>query len=474
MTNPAESSAPEANSDPWIGRVLAGRYRIDARLGSGGMGAVYRARHLALDREVAIKILHARLTEDPVVARRFDREALAASRLDHPGIVQMLDAGTAEGGTKFLVMQLLSGRELRSLQDGPMPSDRVVELTLQILRALEHAHRRGLVHRDLKPENVIVTRDDEDREVVKILDFGIVKLLSGEGDDDKLTRAGMVFGTPRYMSPEQAAGGKIDARADLYTVGVIMYEMLAGSPPFQGDEMGIVLRMHILADPPPLPEHVPAPIAEVVMRLLQKRPVDRFGSAKETEDALQAAATQGATGIPPMASPAMASSAMASPMAYPTMPTQGAGSSQPTWSTALPPSGVAHTVLAIPTPVPMQPQPRRRTGMLGPIVALVVLAIAMVIGWAALSGPGERAPTIETERPILGEGATPPAVGAALGTTGEHATADDTAPQADPDRERREREASKKREKRERDARKRAEKRGRKGRKQRDGRDGDD
>jgi hypothetical protein len=290
MTDAADPIGSTA-ADPLIGSVFGERYRIDARLGGGGMGAVYRARHLALQRDVAVKVLHAHLTEDPTVAQRFDREALASSRLDHRNCLQVLDTGTSDTGLKYLVMQLLEGSELRQLIRGPMPPPRVVEITAQILLGLEHAHRRGLVHRDLKPENVFVTRTDDGEEIVKLVDFGIVKVIAGDGSNDNLTRAGVVFGTPAYMSPEQAAGGKIDERTDLYAVGIIMYEMLLGAPPFRADEVGIVLRMQLIADPPPLPDTVPAPLRGVVMRLLEKDARDRFASARATREALEAAAS---------------------------------------------------------------------------------------------------------------------------------------------------------------------------------------
>jgi serine/threonine protein kinase len=284
------STVDDDAADPLVGSVLNERYRLDARLGNGGMGAVYRARHLALHRDVAIKVLHAHLSEDPMVGKRFDREALAASKLDHPQCVQVLDTGTAENGLRYLVMQLLDGRELRRAIDGPMPVRRVIDIARQILLGLEHAHGRGLVHRDLKPENVFLVRGADGREVVKLVDFGIVKVLTGDGSNESLTRAGMVFGTAGYMSPEQAAGGKIDERADLYAVGVLMYEMLTGAPPFQGDDLPTVLRMQLLSEPKPLPDTVPPELSAVVMRLLRNVAKERFPTAREAREALEAAA----------------------------------------------------------------------------------------------------------------------------------------------------------------------------------------
>jgi serine/threonine protein kinase len=287
MGDPKDAMA-SGGEDSLFGRMIADRYLVEARLGRGGMGALYRAHDTTLDRRVAVKVLNPALVAEPTVAQRFDREALAISRLDHPNVVRVFDAGAMPDGGKFIVMQLLEGRELREvIAEGPLTPARAVDFAVQVLRALEHAHRRGLVHRDLKPENVFIVVDDDGREIVKLVDFGIVKLLSG--DDQKLTRAGLVFGTPRYMSPEQVAGGKIDERTDLYAVGVVLFEMLTGAPPFDADQAGMLMRMHVLSDVPPLPESVPSDVRAVVLRLLEKTPTDRFASAREVLDALAAA-----------------------------------------------------------------------------------------------------------------------------------------------------------------------------------------
>jgi serine/threonine protein kinase len=285
----AEQDRPgEAGQHPLVGQIIGERYRIDALLGEGGMGAVFRATHLGLGRPVAVKVLHPRLSDDDHIAKRFDREALAVSKLDHPNCVQVIDFGTTRKGMKYLVMQLLEGKELRDLTGVALPIEQVVYLGLQVLRALEHAHKRGLVHRDLKPENIFIVQDDDGNEVVKLVDFGIVKLLE-DAPAERLTRMGMAFGTPTYMSPEQAAGGTIDARTDLYAVGVMLYELLTGVPPFQADEPGILMRMQILSDPPPLPETVPKAVADLVLRLLAKEPPDRYPDAREARRALAAA-----------------------------------------------------------------------------------------------------------------------------------------------------------------------------------------
>ncbi|MCX4245031.1 serine/threonine-protein kinase [Paraliomyxa miuraensis] len=291
MTAAPESSADPSSDDPMVGTVVDGKYRVDALLGEGGMGSVYRVQHLGLRRNLALKVLRPELTSHTEVAARFDREAQSAARLDHPNCLQVTDFGTTRDGLKYMVMQLLSGHELTDELDGrALPPERAVTLMLQIVRGLEHAHEHGIVHRDIKPENVLVTTDHDGQELLKLVDFGIAKVLEGEldGASPKLTRAGMVFGTPRYMSPEQAAGGDIDHRADLYSAGILFYEMLTGTLPFDSDDLVKVLRQQIIEPPPPLPDHVPAALRAIVERLLEKDKDDRLQSATAVIEALEA------------------------------------------------------------------------------------------------------------------------------------------------------------------------------------------
>ncbi|MFV8753611.1 serine/threonine-protein kinase [Nannocystaceae bacterium ST9] len=268
--------------DALVGEVLDERYRIDSLLGQGGMGAVFKATHVGLKREVAIKVLHPEIGNDGQIAKRFEREAHSASRLDHPHCVRVTDFGATAEGMKYLVMELLVGCELTKRLGKPWAWPDAVAIVEQVLEALVHAHHHGIVHRDLKPENVFLARDFKGEEVAKIVDFGIAKLLDGEGGGkEALTRAGMVFGTPRYMSPEQAAGGKVDERTDLYALGIILFEMLTGNAPFDADELPTLLRMQIMAPPPPLPASVPAELAAFVGKLLEKSRHDRPESASK-------------------------------------------------------------------------------------------------------------------------------------------------------------------------------------------------
>jgi len=271
-----------------LGRVLADRYRIDGLLGTGGMGAVYRGQHATLNRPVAIKVLAQSVSSRPDMVKRFEREAQAISMLDHPNCVQVLDYGTTEDGIQFLVMPLLHGAELRELLVRPLGLERGLAIADQVLQALEHAHRRGIVHRDLKPENVFIVAADDGREMVKLVDFGVVKLLGDEAEQERLTRAGVVFGTPMYMSPEQAAGSKVDGRSDLYSVGILLFEMLTGRPPFVSEDPSVLARMQLVSPPPPLPASIPGAVQAVILRLLSKTRDDRYATAQQAREALAA------------------------------------------------------------------------------------------------------------------------------------------------------------------------------------------
>ncbi|TPV97228.1 MAG: serine/threonine protein kinase [Myxococcales bacterium FL481] len=286
MSQPASDTR---DYEALVGTVLAGRYRIDRLLGVGAMGAVFRGHQLTLKRDVAIKVLHADLSGNPEIAARFKREAQSVARLEHPNIVSVVEYGSTHDGRSFIVMQLLEGFELDRLLGKPMSVRRAVLLISQVLSGLEHAHGHDVVHRDLKPENVFVTRDHEGKETLKLVDFGISKMTSEDDSNRTVTRAGLVFGTPLYMSPEQATGSPVDARADLYSAGVILYEMLAGKPPFDNDDPVALIRMQVSVDPPALGTVVPPQVAQVVYRMLAKDRAQRFASAAEARAALEAA-----------------------------------------------------------------------------------------------------------------------------------------------------------------------------------------
>ncbi len=269
-----------------------GSYRLLGAIGSGGMGVVYVAEHLLLGRRAAIKFLHPQVSGDPDMVERFFNEARAASAVKHPGIVEVYDFGYLDGAA-YLVMEYLDGESLLAhlRVDGSLQVDRAILLARKVAAALAAAHDAGVVHRDLKPDNIFLVRDAPDaapeaRGRVCLLDFGVAKLLRSDGSfSASATASGVLVGTPAYMSPEQCrGGGQIDGRSDLYSLGCVLYGMLAGRPPFVGEGGGDVIAHHIFAVPEPPSAHrpgVPAELDAVVMRLLEKDPAKRFQNARE-------------------------------------------------------------------------------------------------------------------------------------------------------------------------------------------------
>jgi serine/threonine protein kinase len=288
----------EVPVDPLIGHTLDDKYRIEKRLGIGGMGTVYRARHLLIDRPVAIKVLNPRFVEDEAAQLRFRREARAAGRLQHSNAVGVTDFGSTSDGYVYIVMELLEGRTLREVlaKEAPLDTARAVALMLQTADAVAAAHDAGIIHRDLKPANIFIVQNSEVPAVVKVLDFGIAKLAaeSLEDDDSKtLTLVGAMIGTPRYMSPEQCDGAELTPAADVYSLGVILYEMLSGVVPFSGSTPLAIAMKHASEAPRPPSEYVssiPRALEEVVLHSLEKRPEDRPPNAAEFRRELLATA----------------------------------------------------------------------------------------------------------------------------------------------------------------------------------------
>jgi eukaryotic-like serine/threonine-protein kinase len=280
------------------GQIIAKRYRVGALLGRGGMGEVYVAEHLQTGQALALKTLLPGLRNTKDVVRRFKREAKAASVLDHPNLVEVLDLGVLPSGGLYMVMELVEGPTVAALlYQGAIQAARTLAIVRQVLDGLVHAHGRGMIHRDLKPDNLMLL-DVDGHELVKVLDFGLVKIVDAAlagVSDEKLTRTGSVFGTPAYMAPEQAVGGKVDARTDLYAMGIVLFEMLTGRVPFDSPDAMQLLRMHVKEPAPTLASvapDVPWPPAleALVARALAKSPGDRFASAADMMAALDGVA----------------------------------------------------------------------------------------------------------------------------------------------------------------------------------------
>jgi serine/threonine-protein kinase len=272
-----------------IGSTLAGKYKIIKKLGEGGMGSVYQALQQPIERMVAVKVLLGKLAQDEVAVKRFEQEARAVSRMQHPNTVTIFDYGKTEDDRLYIVMEYLRGRTLsealRQTQGAGLDAKRAIHVTRQVAASLHDAHAAGIIHRDLKPDNIFLTEMGGTKDFVKVLDFGVAKM-ADDGNAGTLTQTGMIFGTPKYMSPEQAEGKPIDFRADIYAIGVVLYEMLVGRPPFLADTPVALLLKHISEAPAPFrrlrPDLQVVPELEAVtMRALEKSPDRRYLTVSE-------------------------------------------------------------------------------------------------------------------------------------------------------------------------------------------------
>ncbi|MEO6878469.1 MAG: protein kinase, partial [Gemmatimonadaceae bacterium] len=280
---------PKSGGDPMIGRVIADRYLVLARLGEGGMGRVYLAEHVKMTRQCAIKVMNPSLMHDSESLARFAREASSAARILHPNVAAVFDYGEADK-IVYLVMEYVDGDSLSAIltQDGALNPRRAIDIARQIADGLSAAHELGIVHRDLKPDNVIVTRTRAGNETPKIVDFGIAKALS-DSAEDALTQSGLVIGTPEYMSPEQLLGDPVDARSDIYGLGCILYQMLTGTQPFAAESREQMIRRRLHEAPPHvrdvLPD-LPRRLDTLIVHMLARSPGDRLASAAVARDAL--------------------------------------------------------------------------------------------------------------------------------------------------------------------------------------------
>ena len=325
---PDEEDVPVVvEPDAWVGRVLSNVYRVEQKIGEGGMGAVYLARHIHLQKPYAIKVLTTTVANNGQAVERLKQEAIAASSIEHDNIVDVVNFDRADDGSVFIVMELLRGESLHArLARGPMAPSEALPIAWQICAALGAAHARGIVHRDLKPENVFLAKRG-DGERVKVLDFGISKVKSAEADGVRMTRTGQLVGTPLYMSPEQAKGEQdIDLRVDVYALGVMLYEMLVGAPPFDGRNYFELLWKHGNEPPPSMrsrKEGLPEALDRVVLRALAKDRDARFASMEAFSLALEEAVPEvtrtaaSLTSIPPEGRRSQAAAATQNPQRPP-------------------------------------------------------------------------------------------------------------------------------------------------------------
>jgi len=283
-------------ADAYIGRDVAGQFKILEKIGSGGMGAVYKAEQPDMRRFVAVKILHPRYLARADLVSRFRREARAMSHLSHPHTARVFLYGQLDDGACYFVMEYLAGRNLAQTvrAEGPMEVERAINVMVPVCGALEEAHTQGIVHRDLKPENIFLTTQGGIADYPKVLDFGLAKVTEREMRPGSLilTQEGMVFGTPEFMSPEQARGEKLDGRSDIYSLGIIMYELLTGKLPFDASQPMEFIQKHIKEKPIPLSTRAPNRVWpngmwEVLDKALAKKPIDRFQTANELAQALR-------------------------------------------------------------------------------------------------------------------------------------------------------------------------------------------
>ena len=353
---------PEGQAvDPLVGTSIGGKYKIVKLLGEGGMGAVYLGEQSlgSSVRKVAIKTLHKHLSMDPQIRARFQREVGTVAELEHPNTIQVYDFGTTDDGHLYIVMEYVQGKSVADTieQEGPMSSERVIKIMTQVCGSLDEAHGRGIVHRDLKPDNVVLADKAGQKDWVEVLDFGIAKRSSEtDPNEAKLTQQGMVLGTPPYMSPEQFTGQPIGPESDIYSLGVMTYEMLTGQLPFRANTAWEWASQHMTAQPSPFEaqpqgDRLPPAMRTAVMRALSKNPADRFHTASEFVEALrgngapqpQMAAQPGGAARTEMAMPAAQAMDFAAPAAAPMMmapahtPPHGQGG-YPQGGAALPPA----------------------------------------------------------------------------------------------------------------------------------------
>jgi serine/threonine-protein kinase len=365
--------------DPFIGReILNGQFQILQKIGSGGMGSVYKALQPEMNRMVAVKILHPKLANRKDLVSRFRREARAMSHLTHPNTVKVYLYGELEDGSLYIVMEYLDGRNLNQTVrgEGPMPLERGLPILIQACNALEEAHRAGIIHRDLKPENIFLCQHGGMRDFAKVLDFGLAKVTEREMRPGSiiLTQEGMVFGTPEFMSPEQAQGKPLTPASDIYSLAIILYEVLTGKLPFEAKNPMEYIQLHVTAQPKPINERIPGrtfpPLLwSVLEKALAKRSEDRYASGAEFAHAL-GAVLAGLPHVPPYPN------GQARPMMGSMPAAPGAG---------MHPAAAQAAMTALPRSTPL-PQIASRRGKQPSVGLLIAVAAAFLVVGAILAG----------------------------------------------------------------------------------------
>ena len=286
--NDGQTLRAKAATADLVGQVVADRYHIIKKLGEGGMGAVYLGEHVKMGRKSAIKVMAASMSQDPDAISRFNREASNASRISHPNVCQIYDFGETPDGTIYLAMEFIEGQSLKDLieKEGALPAARAAHIIRQSADALQAAHDLGIVHRDIKPDNIMIVRGKDGSDIVKVVDFGIARAVGGDEPGQKVTKTGLVVGTPEYMSPEQLSGDKLDGRSDIYSLALVMYRMVTGVLPFQADSAQETMIKRLTDDPMPLAETRPdidfPPKLQLVMTTaLARRAEERYQTASE-------------------------------------------------------------------------------------------------------------------------------------------------------------------------------------------------
>ena len=373
MTNTAEHLRviEGANQDPLVGATIDGRYAIERVLGEGGMGLVYRARHIVLNKPLAVKVLRPDVSRDAEIITRFRQEAQSASAIGNQHIIDISDFGTLPDASTYFVMEFLDGSDLTKVieHQSPIPPQRIIHIAKQLCDALGAAHDIGIVHRDLKPDNIYLIKRGQDENFVKVLDFGIAKV---GGSSSKLTRAGQVFGTPHYMSPEQCAGSGVDHRTDIYAIGIILYEMVTGRTPFDADNLMGILTKHLYEQavpPSQIRTDCPKELESVILRCIAKQADQRYQTCYELLDDLKRLEA----GLAPLA-----------PIA-----------------TARTSPGMPAPAIGAPEPAAGETQKKGKTGL---FVGAAVLALLGAGGAAAFltlgnGGADARPPQVTAERP---------------------------------------------------------------------------